>query len=241
MITSDVQICNLALAAIGTRSTIADLNEGSTEANACRVQYSVALDAVLQAAHWNFARKQIALTLLGDASLGDAVPAPWAYAYAVPSDMCQARYILPSIATGVGTPFMPGLQSPAIRFLISSDVDSRDLPRTVVLTNQPQATLVYTARITNVALFDGQFADAFANYLGARLAIPLTGDRAKARDAFQMAQVLTQAAATSNGNEGLTIIDNTPEWISGRGNVFDCSFPAGSMLVCSPVALAAIY
>jgi hypothetical protein len=237
--TSIVQICNLALDAIATRSSIADINEGSTEANACLRHYEPALEAVLQAAHWNFARRQIAMTVLADASAGGTVPAPWVYSYAIPSDMVQGRYVLPTTAASVGTPYT-GARSPAVRFLLTSDLDANNQPRTVVLTNQPQATLVYTARITNVSLFDGQFVDAFALYLGARLAMPLTGDRAKGKDAFEMARALTLAAQVSNGNEGLTILDSVPDWVAARDTAmaFDFAFPAGSTVWQAPIGLS---
>jgi hypothetical protein len=244
--TSPVDICNLALAAIGTRSKIADLAEGSTEADACATQYDASLEAVLQSAHWNFARKQIALTLLKDATADppDDVPQPWMYEYAYPSDCVQGRYIMPDMQTQPAT--VPGAASaplwvgPQVKFLVSSDVDSRGNPNKVILCNQASAILVYTSRIKNVALFDGQFVLALANYLGARICMQLTGDKQKMEMAFNLADRITRNAQASNGNEGLTIIDNTPDWVRARGYLSDWAYPAGAVFWQAPQSLTMI-
>lgn len=246
MATTPIDICNLALAAIGTRSKIADLNEGSTEADACATQYDAALEAVLQAAHWNFARKQLSLTLLKNATKSppDAVPQPWMYEYAYPSDCVQGRYIMPDMSTQPAT--VPGAASaplwvgPNVKFLVSSDVDSRGNPNKVILTNQPSAILVYTTRIRNVALFDGQFVLALANYLGARICLQLTGDKQKMHDAFQLASGISRDAQASNGNEGITILDTTPDWVRVRGYLSDWAYPAGATYWQSPQSLTMI-
>jgi hypothetical protein len=96
---SAVAIANLALDAVGARATISSFTEASKEARVISRQYDQALDDVLGAAHWNFARKQLALTLLKDGSAGDTVPAPWLYEYAYPSDCVGARYILPTVSS----------------------------------------------------------------------------------------------------------------------------------------------
>lgn len=245
MLTSSTAVANLALGSIGNRTSIAALTEASSEARACLRQYDSCLDDVLAAAHWNFARKQLALTLLkdGTASPPDSVPAPWLYEYAYPSDCVAARYIQAMQQTDAaavaifGSAFTTASQTsqiPAVRFLISNDEDSQGNPSKVILTNQPAATLVYTMRLTNVSLFDSMFVRALAFYLGAQLALELTGDKALARQAFQIADTTTKAARASNGNEGITVIDPTPEWMAIRGVGSDY---AGSSYILSPTDL----
>lgn len=245
-----VTICNLALDSIGSRSEIASLDESSQSARTLSLHYQPSVEAVLQAAHWNFARKQVALTVLKAASgtpenptgTGDIPPIPWLYAYALPSDCVQARYLMPSFssapAVGLGAASVPFFQGPAIRFLLSSDVDSNGSPVTVILTNQPGALLVYTCRITNPLLFDGQFVMALSNYLGSKIAIRLTGDKNMAKMAFQVADSTTKEARASNGNEGLTIIDSVPDWVRVRGYAADWAYPPGSMTWQSPQNLS---
>lgn len=241
---SDVDICNLALAAIGTRSSISALDEGSTESNACALQYTVARDAVLGGVHWNFARKQALMAVLKDASLGQSVPPPWNYEYAYPSDCLQGRYVMPQLAaTGGGVPGTVPVQSIAsapVYFLVGSDTDSNGNDQNVILTNQPQAILVYTKRITNPSLFGPDFVDAFAYYLASRICIALTGDKGLARGMFDMADKLVKAAQTSNGNEGITVIDSVPDWIRVRGYSSDWAYPPGSITWCQPTQLSMV-
>jgi len=220
------------------------LTEGSAEAAACARQYEPALEAVLQAAHWNFARKQIAMALLKDGTVtpDQGVPQPWAYEYAVPSDMLQARYVMPLAvsqnSTFVGTPAVQYPITPPVRFILSSDEDANGNPINVILTNQAQAVLVYTYRCTNVNLFGAQFVRAFSNYLGYLLSVPLTGDKNLAKMAFQIADATCKQAQATNGNEGIDIIDNLPDWITTRGYLTDWGHAQDGCWIFPPQSLA---
>lgn len=240
-----ITICNLALSEVGTRSTIASLSEGSAEANTLSLHWDSAVEVLLQKARWNFARQQASLTLLADATQGQAVPVPWLYKYAYPSDCVQGRFVMPSTlvtnpGTTPGVPTAPTAVMPPVRFLVAADVDASGNKSVVILTNQPQAIFVYTGRITNPALFDGQFSDALATYLGARVCMALTGDRAKTDDMLAKANALLKDAAASSGNEGLTIIDNVPDWMRVRGYAADYAYPDGGMYTWGAPALTLI-
>lgn len=241
-----VGICNLALGAVGARTTISSLTESSAAARQCALQYDAALEAVLSAAHWNFARKQTQLALLKDGTLSppDNVPQPWLYEYAYPADCVQARYMVPMFnnlpASVPGAASMPYYIGAPVRFIVSSDVDTQGNANKVFLTNQPNAVLVYTTRIEDVTLFDGQFVLALANYLGARMAIPLSGDKKLMQMAYQLADATTKAARASNGNEGLTVDDHIPDWMRVRGYASDWAYPPGSMFVLQPQNLTLI-
>lgn len=240
-----VTIGNLALSAIGTRSSIASFTEGSAEANAIALHYTPTLEAVLQAARWNFARKQILLTVLKDATQNQAVPTPWLYEYAYPDDCTQGRFVMPQVQVNlpssvVGTPSVPTALGPTVRFLVSTDVDTNGNDILVILTNQPQALFVYTKRITNPNLFDGQFVEAFRYLLGARICMQLTGQKEQALAAWKVADELCKSAAASNGNEGITVIDNVPDWIRARGYASDWGYPDGGFFSYGPQALSPI-
>lgn len=243
---SDVQICNLALDAVATRSTITSLQENSKEAKACARHYPSALAATLGAAHWNFARAEVNLSLLRDGTKTppDPVPQPWLYEYSYPSDCIQARYVKPMLQGNPGS--VPGSNSlpywigTPVRFLISSDLDQSGNRTKVILTNQGQAQLVYTTLITDTSLFDEQFTVAFWNYLAHLLARPLSGDKQLSRDCYQLAQETCNKAQKSNGNEGLTIVDQVPDWIRVRGYASDWAFPPGSFFTVQPQALTMI-
>lgn len=201
---------------------------------------------MLASAHWNFARKQGTAALLKDATVvgGTAPPPPWVYSYATPADCLNARYILPQLASAQGV--VPGtvpveaVASAPVYFIISSDTDANGNDSNVILTNQPQAILVYTKRLTNPNLFDPGFVDAFALYLASRICFQLTGDRALARDIFSRADALTKQARASNGNEGITVIDTVPDWIRVRGYYSDWAYPPGSVTFNSPTNLSLV-
>ncbi|AIY40188.1 Phage protein [Collimonas arenae] len=239
---SQIDICNMAMSVIGTRSSIASMTEGSAESNQISLQYPTAIDAVLRAAHWNFARKQIAMTLLQDGTQGQPVPSPWLYEYAVPSDCVLARFVMPTIQAAVpsSTPGIPSqvtAMNQPVRFVLSTDLDPTGNPINVILTNQPQATLVYTFRNLNPAMYDARFVEALAAFLGAKICIPLTGDKAMMKMALAMAQQYTMDAQASNGNEGLTVIDHAPDWIRVRGYASDYAYPDGGLFIYGPQAL----
>lgn len=235
--TSIVAICNRALQSIGTRTTIASLTENSVEARNCNLIYADTRDEVMQMAYWNFAQKTSYLALLKSApstpsnpnstanQWSSAYPSPpWLYEYAYPSDCIQISRIVQQIQnTYVGTPFTSGgnniypfMVGPGAPFKVSTDTDPNGQQKNVILTNQYQAIGVYTMRITDPGLFGAQFTEALVQALSAKLALALTGQVPLANLKFQAANAVITAARASDGNEGLTIIDNMPDWITIR-------------------------
>lgn len=225
----DVTIANMALGDAGSRVVIASLQEKSKEANTANIYYTATRDAVLQAARWNFARKQISLALLKDATKTppDAVPVPWLYEYAYPSDCIQGRYIMPMFdalpGTIPGSPSASVYRGPPVKYVVSNEPDNTGADIRVILTNQTQAIFVYTKRVTDPNMFDEQFLEAFVASLAAKLIKPLTGkDPSKQID---LAIGLVRTAAASNGNEGLAVQEHTPDWMRVRGYLQDWAFP----------------
>lgn len=228
-----IAVCNLALDACGARSTLASLTEGSEEANALSLHFAPAAEAVLQAARWNFARAQATLTLLRDATQNQVVPVPWLYEYLMPSDCVQGRFIMPQVFSNSpgalpGVPSVVTAVAPAVRWVKGTDKDDSGNDTTVILTNQMQAILVYTRRILNPQLWDGQFLEAFRVYLAHRVCMRLTGNKQLATALFQEAGSLCDAAAASSANEGLTVLDQVPDWIKVRGYCSDWAAPDGN-------------
>lgn len=87
----------------------------------------------------------------------------------------------------------------------------------VVLTNQASAALVYTKRITDPDVFDPSFREALYCVGAAQLALALQGSKELARMLIEQANAAIQAARQTDGNEGLTVNDLTPDWIRTRG------------------------
>src|SRR5262245_37560507 len=112
--TTPIDVCNLALLAIGSQSQISSISpsDGSSEADACAVLYQEKIDALHRAAHWNCARFQAPLTLL-KAQTGTTAnptgslpqpPIPWLYEYAYPVDCLAARFIVPLLPSTTVNP-----------------------------------------------------------------------------------------------------------------------------------------
>lgn len=234
---SEVSICNRALQAISTRSQIAALSEDSVEARNCRLIYADTRDEILQMAYWNFANKTAYLALVKSApgtptssvttatQWSTAYPSPpWLYEYAYPTDCIQMQRIVQQIQNYyIGTPYTSGgtntypyAVGPGSPFKVATDEDAQGQQQNVVLTNQYQAIGVYTKRITVPGLFSSQFTEALVQALAAKLALALSGNVALANLKFAQANAVISQARSSDGNEGLLVIDNMPDWITIR-------------------------
>ncbi len=97
----------------------------------------------------------------------------------------------------------------------------------IILTNQQNATLVYIKQVTDPNVMDPMFQDAWANILGSRLAMALSGDKTLANQLVQNSNNIILEARKADGNEGLTINDVTPDWIRTRGINFADSYLTG--------------
>ena len=86
-----------------------------------------------------------------------------------------------------------------------------------ILTNQQNATCAYIKQITDPNVMDDDFVEAWANLLGAGLCNALTGDKQLANMCIGVANRKIEAARKTDGNEGLTINDVTPDFIRVRG------------------------
>ena len=109
-------ICNQALAAVGTRTTIASIAEASNEARQCLLQYDSTRRFVLRSAYWGFARSYTQLALektrygLPETPPNQPPatsawnpqwepPPPWLYSYRVPTSALAVRYLIPNSAS----------------------------------------------------------------------------------------------------------------------------------------------
>ena len=200
-------LANQALDSIGCAVVLGDLEDGVREAQVCLRNYRESLLQVLRVAHWGFARKQVPLLLLGDATgqtanVGTAVAPPWIYAYALPDDCAALRFIPHQMPPSSGTNNVPMSTAFAIppgqfqplrpaRFLVARSTDyppqtgqtfweSQGVSpqgRTVILTNVQNASAVYTSVTLYPSEFDPLFRNAFVAHLASKIALPLTKDR----------------------------------------------------------------
>lgn len=199
MATSEAEVCNLALAACGSGQFIDDLDDPSTEGILCKRFYATTRDALLSRFPWPFATRRNTLSLLTVTRDG------WKYAYALPTDCLEAQYIYagvrpdaPYLSPGIldrldtGTSaIVPAGAPPQIPFAVEA---SDDATSRILLTDQDQAELVYTAQILAVPAFPALFVDALGAAVAAVIAMPLTKQRALAVTLKQEAELVISRA-----------------------------------------------
>ena len=232
--TTEVDVCNRALGAMGGRTSISSLSETSPEAEECNLRYAAVRDSLLRAADWGFAEATDVLTLnkslpgspgsltAAEASWSTNFPQPpWWYEYAYPASCLAVRWIIPQGSYGLlinqaqGS-IIPQWQSVALPFKIAtnSDKDAK-----VILTNAQTAVCVYTTRITDPDLWSSDFEQAMVSKLAADLAIPLSGDKVLAQGNEQLARDRVAEARATDANEGVRVLNNEPDWLRARGSV----------------------
>jgi len=160
-------------------------------------------------------------------------PQPWLYSYALPPDCLKARFLVPQLTTQPSVPplttagslMLPAiLPQIAIPFTVSLDLDASGNETQVLLTNLGQQSsgstggpmLVYTKRLSNIALWDSQFVEGAAAALAVWLNSRLNGSAGLLQAAMGIAKAKLDAARMSDGNEGPQVQDHTPDWISIR-------------------------
>lgn len=245
--TTETDVCNLALSHVGTRATIASLAENSPEARACSRFFAHCRDEALAATWWGFARATATLTLLKAAPgtpefsgsivplWTDSYPAPpWQYEYAYPANCIKARYVVPSNSNGTlsipifSVPLEAGVfvNGAAVRFNTAQGKDLSNNPIRVILTNQANAILTYTAQTTDLNLWSKDAIMALSLVLAAYITPTLSGDKKLQANLFASARDRVTTAEVKDANEGLTIQDSTPDWMSIRGqtNIGDLTF-----------------
>lgn len=143
--TTDVDIVNRSLAAIGTRTTVASFLENSNEAKQANLLYGSLRDELIRLAPWNCTTNYAVLQLItaapgtpenasnvGTIVWNKTIPAPpWAYEYAYPSDCLKALFIIPQFQTGFasGIPITTAVtggapnfwNGPPVRFRVAVD------------------------------------------------------------------------------------------------------------------------
>ncbi len=201
---SDVQICNMALSHIGSEARVASISppDGSVEAGHCATFYDVARTEMLEPGNWAFSLKRATLAQTTNPST------IWAYAYVKPSNCLRALRILrPSIAITVFTQDL----------VVEPHTDDRDsapfdIEGQVILTNEPDAVLVYVQDVTDSTKFPASFTSSFSYLLSSYLAGPIIkgNEGIRVGDAMrQRAMSLADVSATASANASSA--DNLPQ------------------------------
>lgn len=188
----------MALGHIGQTETVADEQEKSEARRACTRYYELCRDQVLRGFDWPFAKTYAYLADIGDPPRG------WAYRYAYPTDCLLARHI--SNGSGV---------APRADERIPFEVANSSTGN-VILCNEYQAELVYTANVVETGRFDPMFTSALSYLLASKIAMPLSAKPALAQMMQQMFTAEMLAAKGAAYNEAQQQVDPIPEFIQAR-------------------------
>lgn len=233
--TSVVNVVNMALLEMSNRVQINSLNDNNPAANAASLFYTPKTKALLRAAPWSFARKQVLLTqfkasIVNGAISSDPPPQPFNYEYLRPADCLRARFIIPfqtvtssdvPLTTAPNTVFPATCVNTGIPFIDAMDVDTNNNPIPVILTQLPQAQLIYTADVSQFPdQWDDMFLSAETAYLASYFISALSGDRAGMNNQIVIAKALLDSARAVNASESITSMDHVPDWMRARAGGF---------------------
>jgi hypothetical protein len=202
---SPADLANVALVRMGYKLRVGSLYDGSAAAKKILDVYAQTRDELLRAFDWGFAERSTVLTLQKSAPAlpgggfgyipptvwNGAVnpPLPWLFQYAYPADCLKIRLVK---AVPLFVPnFDPQPNQPAIAN------DSYVAPaQRVILSNIPNATLVYTGQVTDPATWDVGFVAECAAALERSLGPALIGSQAMQAEAANEAQAAMVAQTT---------------------------------------------
>jgi hypothetical protein len=205
---SEVEICNMALSHLGDSATVASIDppEGSAQAEHCARWYPIARDALLELHTWTFATRRMLLAEVANPYT------QWQYAYARPSDCLKMIAVLASDATDDYSMRLANSESAGVMranqlgaytpqpFAIESD----DSGSQIIVTNQADALARYTRYVTDTARFSPLFRNTLARYLASYLAGPvLKGSEGinVGTAQMQIAMNMLAGAAVSDANQ----------------------------------------
>ena len=185
MATTDVRLINQALSHLGHTRFIDARTEDTTEVSVSDVHYDDAVDYVLEDFAWGFAKRYVTLALVEEDPSSD-----WQFSYRYPVNAIKIRRIVTVL--GLRDPNPPP-------FTIGSDDTAR-----LIYTDEEDAVVEVTYRITDTALFSAQFAEAVSWWLGFLMVPGLAKDPGIAARCYQMYVAMIDRAAAHDGNEGQT-------------------------------------
>jgi hypothetical protein len=206
---SQIQIYNMALNAIGNSQNVQDLNESSQQINVLNTFWDAVIDQVLQAFPWGFAMKYVSLQQISLEVQG------WGFCYAYPSDCLQARLILPNmqtnsvdlVALGYCCSFGGdgwGLWDRNRRRFDFAVVSDETNGRNAIATDLPDAILAYTARVITIPLWSPAMVNAVTWLLASKIVAPLSASpdyATMAGKAYESALLEAGALSLNEGKE----------------------------------------
>ncbi len=158
---SKTLVCNQALLHLKNSKLITDVDTDNTvQSNAFLAFYDDALEEMLRAFDWPFAKRSVALAVVEEDPDDGA---EYGFSYRWPAGCLRARYL-------VDGNLEPSAHNPRIPFEIGSDTTGQ-----LIYTDEEDATLCYTHSITDVTVMTPKFRSALSWKLAELVAPVLCG------------------------------------------------------------------
>jgi len=201
---SEVEICNLALSNIRAGS-INSLDEGSLQAQQCKLKYPIIRDMLLTEIPWGFNRSIKALAVVSTEIFN------WAYTYTYPVDCLKIERLI-----GAQEELANADADVVSRLLDSQLLPIKDLRTQIpyevfnfsgvklIGANQAELRIDYAMKITDPNMFTVNFILAFSHLLSSEIAIPIVGaetGRQLRSDALELYQVYLASAEANDIND----------------------------------------
>jgi hypothetical protein len=171
MATTQLDIANLALTAIGTRN-ILSMDEQTKDARACKMHYDDSRKSVLRLHPWNFAIKRAILNTV----LSTAPTFGYTYAFPLPDDFSRVHTVYDADAN------------------VPLSKDAYRVEGLTLVSDYSTLHLKYVSDEQDVVKFDQLFVEAVAYHLAARICYLLTGsDSMKERLTIDLKSVMQKA------------------------------------------------
>ena len=182
---SEVAICNQALGWLGA-NLITSLDDESTEAQLCKLNYNPLRDAVLERVDWSFAIKRFVAAPL-------VQPPAYHYSHAFELDSEVLRVITVSASAD---------DYPQVEDWVVEDRK--------ILMNYNTCYYRAVTAVTDSTRFSPLFVQALAARLAADMAIPLTNSRTLQEDMFKIYVAKVREAKASDGRQGRSQQTHSP-------------------------------
>jgi hypothetical protein len=168
--TSVEQIINMALDMAGYPEYIGNIYEGTKEARIALNLYGQTRDSLLADGNWEFAERNTQGILLKQAPNTYLTtwsptypPQPWRFEYVYPADALKIRAVKSTVV------FVPNFDPQPWPYSVDND-SSFSPPQRVILSQVPNALIVYTGRVVDPTTWDVLFLDEFIDELAKRMA-----------------------------------------------------------------------
>lgn len=189
---SIVDICNTALAHLGSDATITAIDppDGSAEAGYCKRFYPIARRRLLESFAWPFATKRVTLAeVTNDSEV-------WGYAYAVPADCLRPIRILTAGRLRSILEELTNQSAGVIATTLYDEEASAPYQREgeVLYTHEPEAVLLYLRDVTDPTKFSPLFEASLGELLASYLAGPIIRGADGAKTAMNFRQMARATA-----------------------------------------------